>query len=90
MLGLVEDEMKIKIVKSFERALPWILFNQHSDGGFDFQYSQKFIYGSKHMSNCLYTGAMSPTWFRLLSSKYIFEILEMPNNFVDNHTPCFH
>jgi hypothetical protein len=45
----------------------WIAANQCKDGGFVFRKHQKFIYGHRNMRGDATSGAMFPTWFRMLS-----------------------
>jgi len=64
------------IEKALNKALPWILINQNTDGGFVFKRFDPLVYGHELMSAVADGSAMFPTWFRTLSIAYISQALK--------------
>jgi len=60
-----------EIISSLERALPWVLANANSDGGFVFQRNAALTYGHALMHSEANQSAMFPTWFRSLCLAYL-------------------
>jgi prenyltransferase beta subunit len=65
------DEIK----KAMRRALPWILLNMNSDGGFVFRRYEPLIYGNENLYSGINETALFPTWFRSLSLALINNVL---------------
>jgi hypothetical protein len=63
--------MKGEVDAALAKTLPWVASNQMPDGGFVFRQYEPFTYGDAHMHSEANSGAMFPTWFRLLSIAYI-------------------
>ncbi len=61
---------------SLEKAFKWVLLNQMVDGGFVFILDKQFVYGHPQLTGPQNTGAMFPTWFRMLCLAYIVEGLD--------------
>jgi hypothetical protein len=59
-----------------KKACRWVLKNQMMDGGFVFILDKQFVYGHPELTGPENTGAMFPTWFRMLCLAYIVEGLD--------------
>ncbi len=74
---------------ALQRAAPWVLSNQMTDGGFVFIRDRAFEYGHPEFRGEADAGAMFPTWFRTLSLALIGKALpdhalgQYPWHFVD-------
>lgn len=77
------DYRKIDIEDSLRRAVPWVLANRNSDGGFVFKRNESFQYGHIKMSSGRNESHMFATWFRSLSLAYIGKAL--PGHFLAKH-----
>ena len=64
-----------EIRRGCERALPWILSNMNSDGGFVFRREEPFLYGHEKMFSGINESEIFSTWFRSLSLAYVSKIL---------------
>jgi hypothetical protein len=65
-LSSLTDYRKEDVRSALRRALPWVLKNQVSDGGFVFMLDRPFQYGHPELHGEKNRGAMFPTWFRTL------------------------
>lgn len=74
-LSFMTDYKNEEILLALKKAIPWILVNMNSDGGFVFKRMEPFIYGHEKMSSYSNESAMFPTWFRTLSLAYIAQCL---------------
>ena len=86
LLPYVDENRKGAIYQSIDSAWRWVLCNQVKDGGFVFRLNEKMQYGHPQMSVDRNHGALFPTWFRVLSMAYIYNI-KRPPIFVINKTP---
>lgn len=59
-----------------EKAFKWVLKNQMADGGFVFILNKQFVYGHPQLTGLQNTGAMFPTWFRMLCLAYLADGLD--------------
>lgn len=82
---LAQENRKLEIDTALQRALRWVLHNQTDDGGFVFKLNEQMIYGHHEMSSSANSGAMFPTWFRVLSIAYMMK--HKHNCFVINRAP---
>lgn len=64
-------ERKADIDAALKAAFSWVLCNQVGDGGFVFRLYEPLTYGHKEMANAANSGAMFPTWFRILTLAYL-------------------
>jgi prenyltransferase beta subunit len=72
----ITDYRKEDILKALERALPWVLVNRNSDGGWVFRRSEPAQIGPKEgWSAKVDESAMFPTWFRTLTLAYLSRAL---------------
>lgn len=78
-----------KINTQLSKALPWILYNQISEGGFVFRLHEAFHYGSSETSSQPQEGAMLPTWFRTLSIAYIINFSRDYDTFLITSCPGY-
>jgi hypothetical protein len=62
---------RAEIREALVRAAAWVATNQTADGGFPFTRGQEFTYGHPALHGSRDSGAMFPTWFRILSLAYI-------------------
>jgi hypothetical protein len=56
---------------TLERAIPWILVNLNSDGGYVFRRNEPLVYGHRLLSSNANESGLFPTWFRTLSLAYV-------------------
>lgn len=71
-------DKKEAIEEALKKALPWILVNANTDGGFVFKRYEAFQYGNPVMRAKREESSMFPTWFRSLTLAYLNQILRDP------------
>ena len=72
----ITDYRKEDILKALERALPWVLVNRNSDGGWVFRKSEPAQIGPEEgWTAKVDESAMFPTWFRTLTLAYLSKAL---------------
>ena len=86
---LSDLDRKIKVEQSLKKALCWIYFNKDRYGGYKFKFGEPFIYGHKLVGSGILEGGLMPTWFRTLSLAYIYNFLNINNNFKLKRTPGY-
>lgn len=82
-LSLETDYRKTEIMDALKRALPWILVNMNSDGGWVFRRYEAFQYGHPAMRVESEESAMFPTWFRTITLAYLAQFL------IDSYMPYY-
>ena len=78
-----------KIDETLRIGLKWILLNQMEDGGFVFRLNEPFTYGHDQLSSPKNTGAVFPTWFRVLNIAYVCRLLKIPTDFKITRCPGY-
>ena len=72
----ITDYRKEDILKALERALPWVLVNRNSDGGWVFRRNESAQIGPEGgWSAKVDESAMFPIWFRILTLAYLSRAL---------------
>lgn len=88
-LSKITDYRNQDIKKSLQKAFPWVLTNQNTDGGFVFKRNEPFIYGENALSSKKNESNMFATWFRSLSIAYICDTLNISNSFNLSRCPGY-
>lgn len=70
------DYRRKDIRNSLDKALPWVLTNRMTDGGFVFSRFMRFAYGHDLMTTGTEESNLFATWFRTLSIAYISQIVD--------------
>jgi hypothetical protein len=87
--SMSDPERRIRIEQSLKKSLTWIYFNKDRYGGYKFKFGEPFIYGHKLVGSGILEGGLMPTWFRTLSLAYIYNFLNINNNFKLKRTPGY-
>lgn len=82
-------EIQKKVRNQIKESFRWVMTNQVADGGFVFRLEEAFAYGCIETSSIKNEGAMLPTWFRTLSIAYMYNYLNMEDNFKINSCPGY-
>ena len=73
----LSNNKKYEIENSFQRALPALIHNFNSDGGWVFRRHEAFKYGHPEMYSKENESSMFATWFRTLGLAYCIEGLKL-------------
>lgn len=87
--SMTDPERRNKIEQSVKKSLIWIQFNKDRYGGYKFKFGEPFIYGHRLVGSGILEGGLFPTWFRTLSLAYIYNFLNIKNNFKLKRTPGY-